>query len=351
MDCFVLPRTKFFAAFGLVVAAALSLAPSASAQTCEPFETTLEMTLFPHPAFQLPVFARAESPGCVGHPAASCTVQIDLDPSIPDNAALARKCTLLAAALSTQCGPRFVVSNVQCAAGFSTFKVADSLCVGQPPLQPDDGIIYAMANSSQALSSFVSGTVLPDYERDTVVPGCAGTANGSSVVGVFGTATGSPTTGQGVPGSVELTVGRGDQLRSVSVPTSAGMTPTQVMARLITAANDQFRPQGVQFKAVGPAQQFLTSVQHPFALGAFALNSNDTGVGHTNVAGAAGPMADVVAAISSNSCPDLRSPNCRLIAPAGVTPTVPMVGRWGVMGLALGIAGLGIAGLRRRRSA
>jgi hypothetical protein len=164
----------------VAIAATLCLhGVEAHAQACQPFQVGLKQEAWPSNPTQLNVFTLITSTGCTAAPGAVfCSARITLPPYIspPDTptASLQRKCEGLVSAIQVSCGPRFALSNVDCDPNpdqSTQFTVTDLAC--QASSAPAGaGIGMVIANTPTGLGVAVDQQPQPDFEKDTVIPGC-----------------------------------------------------------------------------------------------------------------------------------------------------------------------------------
>jgi hypothetical protein len=162
----------------ILLPANMLIATTSSAQTCDPFQATFKMELFPHSFEEIPFYMMISSSGCPSFPGnVHCLAQTVLPPDallLTPEEALQNKCESIVQAIQDSC-PRFVVSDIDCdptPGQMTQFTVTDGLCDGEA-VPVGDGIALASANELSALSSFdPAGTLLTDYEFDTVISGC-----------------------------------------------------------------------------------------------------------------------------------------------------------------------------------
>jgi hypothetical protein len=327
----------------------------AQAQACDPFTATFKQELWPHSANDIPVYFLASSTGCPSFPGpVHClsTITLPADAGVTTPAeALQFKCESLVAQIASSC-PRFTISNVDCdptPGQMTQFDVTDSLCQGET-VPAGDGLALLAANELTALSSFTSGTILTDYERDTVIPHCpAEASNGVVIAGNGGSGT-AIFPGGSAAFEVLVTTAQSGTI-SHSEPTF-GVGPAAMASAQAVVLNNTMLAIGdpVRCSANGRVLTCSNSSPQAFAPGdqpTLTHATNDPAMPAAAAGGASNGVAAMLGAVANGGCENLAN-DCAALGTNLSAPSVPALGMWG--GAATLISLLAVGRWARKRA-
>jgi hypothetical protein len=281
-----------------------------------------------------------------------CTADVPLPADGPGDtpeSSLRRKCEGLIAAISATCGPRFVVDNVDCDPNpgqMTSFSVSDTACVGTMP-PPGLGLDIAIANSLSALSSFQSGEIITDYERDTVFPGCRETAgNGVIITGQSDGESFIPGTSAAI--NAVVTLGDGREV-SGTVASPAGQKGPDAAALLAERLNATLIAIDAQERCFANDNVLRCGdASTPGNKPTLSVSTNVATLNRTTVAGSQQGVQELLTLAKTEECPDIT----RDCAPLGQNIThaaaVPATDAWSALMLIVGLVGGSFLWLRRQ---
>lgn len=306
------------------------------AQTCVPFTATFKQELYPHSSSPIPVHFLASSTGCPTFPGpVHClsTITLPADAGVISPAqALRFKCESLVAQIPISC-PRFTISNVDCDPNpgqMTQFDVTDSLCQGEA-VPAGDGLALLVANELTALSSFSSGTILTDYERDTVISHCPEEAgNGVVIAGDGGSGTAI------FPGGIAafevlVTTAQSGTI-SHSEPTF-GVLPEDMASAQALVLNQTMLAIGDPVRCSANGRVLTCSdTSQAFAPGdqpTLVHATNDAAMPAAAAGGASNGVAAMLGAVANGGCENLDT-DCAALGTKLSNPSVPALGMWGI---------------------
>ncbi|MEY4590616.1 MAG: hypothetical protein RL497_2692 [Pseudomonadota bacterium] len=333
----------------------------------DPYKLTLKMERFPHGQAEIHAFLKwgpcvMPSPAAFPPSAYSGDAGVITAPLVDHT--LTKKCRNLADKFLADTRLE-IIEN--CAEGESTIMIRHKACSGQQPINPGDGISLAMANSVDALSQFVSGSFLADYERDTIIPDSVGdetSGNGavSNMIILKGTATGVDLVDSG-QSEVEIKVSNIAGTGTITAITSpsAGLAAQNVVASLKDRLNSTFAlfpndPVRCDTAQLGNIIRCTRPAGFPQPK--LSLSSSDTGISKAMAGGGSKNVQDVINAITNGTCSNILS-GCQIggqlvkplvtTVPPSTTPVPVPVPFWALGFLAAFLAVFGIKNTASRK--
>jgi hypothetical protein len=352
-------RVGWFA--GLCAGAAALLAARDAAAACNPYKVNFAVVAPPRVG-PLPLYYNIAST-CPGK---SVSCPGILTPGVSASTTIQQKCTMLATDIMNNpacnnLGAHFAVDATNCGAATApSFSVTDACTNTTTP----GGVYFGIANFAPLLKPLVNqtGFVFGDYENDLIAPDCAETSGPGHAVILDGTSSGSAIVSgnstSSVVASVDLT-SRGAGTVFGGTNTTPGETAEAVVSAVVaqlavslslsgtgvTCAQPAGKPRVIECTEPStPSGAALASASTTgIALG---LQVDDTGLSRADVAGFPTVVQQVVATVDTQSAPSFEK-GVVLSAP----PSVPALGTWGLLALALLIAAAGVRLVARRATA